>query len=158
VPRGQWPRDPLFARSSICDAILGTADQNSGAKDQKTSDEHLECCDSIGVSIQRLRMKAMMASSTTTTHAAIVVAVRIRDEIGECVAKTTERRHETADDATQYRPPRPVSEPLSDRASAKPIEMPAPSAAARPRAMSANYPSWPMRRQRVAPESKLTRP
>src|SRR6267154_994608 len=86
----------LFARSSICDAILGTADQNSGAKDQKTSDEHLERCPPYR------RIHPAVANEGNdgefnydNTRGNCCRCPEVCDEIGKCVAKTAERSHET---------------------------------------------------------------
>src|SRR5260221_3772487 len=58
--------------------------------------------------------------------------LHVRDEVGQRVADAAERGHRAHTDPRAHGRPRPVSEPSSESASAKPMLMPAPRLAARP--------------------------
>ena len=86
-----------------------------------------------GVSMYFHRIQLMTASSTITTRDRDGDrGPEIRDQVRQGVADAADRGHQAADRAAHERAPRPVRLPLSDSASAKPIEMPAPIEAARP--------------------------
>ena len=86
-----------------------------------------------GVSMYFQRIQVITASSSTTTTNARMVAVRKCGIRYGRVWKTPPRVVITPQIVPRiHGAPRPVSEPLSDKPSAMPIEMPAPTEAAMP--------------------------
>ena len=89
--------------------------------------------DTRGVSMYLCRTQEMMPSSASTTHDGDGGGgVDVWNEIGQRVAKAAERGHSPQTNPRAHGWPRPVRLPSSDSASANPMLMPAPTAAASP--------------------------
>ena len=86
----------------------------------------------------RARIKAIAHNSKNTTTPEIAVAIQnalvqlTGHQKGHGVTETANRRHRSAGVPRSQGDPRPVSDPSSDKASAKPMLMPAPIEAANP--------------------------